>query len=377
MKVLLTGGGTGGHVNPALAIAEIIKTNHPDAEIGFVGTEKGIENRLVGREGYPMYHVKIQGFRRSLSLYNIKTAYYAATSPAQAKKIIKEFSPDLVIGTGGYVCWPLLKAAAKLGIPSVIHESNALAGMTVRRLQHDVDVILTNFASTAEQLEVPEKVVHVGNPLRHSYGMVSKEEARERLGIPKEIKTVILSFGGSLGAIALNRAAMGLMKEYCVNDPTVMHIHSGGTRGYENARELFAAFGLERNERLVLKDYIYDMPLHMAAADVIICRAGAMTLTELAYMKKAAVLIPSPNVADNHQYKNAKVLADEGAALLLEESELTLETITEAVRSLTEDPARRAAMEEAVSAFAEPEVGRKIYEEIQKLLRPREDGAEK
>ncbi len=373
MKVLLTGGGTGGHVNPALAIAEIIKTNCPDAEIGFVGTEKGIENRLVGREGYPMYHVKVQGFRRSLSLYNVKTAIYAVKSPHDAKKILREFTPDLVIGTGGYVCWPLLKAAASMGIPSMIHESNALAGMTVRRLQHHVDVILTNFAGTAEQLEVPEKVVHVGNPLRQSYGLTTKAEARAKLGIPEEIQTVILSFGGSLGAKALNEAAMGLMKEYCINEPGVMHIHSGGTRGYENARELFAAYGLERNPRLVLKDYIYDMPLHMAAADVIICRAGAMTLTELAYMKKAAVLIPSPHVADNHQYKNAKVLADAGAALLLEESELSLNAITSAVRSLSEDEAARHAMEEAVSAFAEPEVGRKIYEQIRLLLAEQKD----
>ncbi len=368
MKVLLTGGGTGGHVNPALAIADIIKMNMPGAEIAFVGTERGIENKLVAREGYPMYHVQIQGLRRSLSPANLKTAYYVMTSPAKAKRILREFEPDLVIGTGGYVCWPLLQAAAALGIPCMVHESNALAGVAVRQLQKKVDVILTNFKETADQLKVPEKVVCVGNPLRKHYATVTRDEARAKLGIPDSVGTVILSFGGSLGAQAINEAAMGLMKEFSSVRSDVMHFHSGGARGYENARELFAAYGLERNGRLILRDYIYDMPLHMAAADVVICRAGAMTLTELATMRKAAVLIPSPNVADNHQYKNAKVLADAGAAILLEESELNLDTVLAAVRRLAEDPTARIQMQEKVAAFADPDVERKIYGEIEKLL---------
>ena len=369
MKVLLTGGGTGGHVNPALAIADIIKMNVPDAEIAFVGTERGIENRLVGREGYPMYHVKIQGIQRSLSLSNLKTAYYVMTSPASAKKIIKEFKPDLVIGTGGYVCWPLLYAATSLGIPSMVHESNALPGVAVRQLQKKVDVILTNFKETESLLVAKEKVVCVGNPLRRNYGLISKEEARKKLGIPDSVRHVILSFGGSLGALKINEAAMGLMKEYSSTREDVMHFHSGGARGFENARSLFVAYGLERNERLVLKDYIYDMPLHMAAADVVICRAGAMTLTELAVMGKPAILIPSPNVADNHQYKNAKVLADRGAAILLEEKDLDMDVILDAVRRVVEDDGVRKSMSDAIRQFADPDVEKKIYEEIQKLLK--------
>ena len=371
MKVLLTGGGTGGHVNPALAIADIIKKHHPDAEIAFVGTERGIENKLAGREGYSMYHVKIQGIRRSLSLSNLKTAYYVMTSPAKAKKIIKEFEPDLVIGTGGYVCWPLLRAAISMGIPNMVHESNALPGVAVRQLQKKVDVILTNFKETESLLLAKEKVVCVGNPLRASYGTVSREEARRALGIPENIRKVILSFGGSLGAPMINEAALGLMKEYSLAQEDVMHFHSGGARQYENARGLFAAYGLERNDRLVLKEYIYDMPLHMAAADLVICRAGAMTLTELAMMGKPAILIPSPYVADNHQYKNAKVLADRGAAILLEESEITMEGLMEAARSILEDPTRYAQMSAAVREFADPMVEDKIYGEIEKLLNQR------
>ncbi|MBR2353102.1 MAG: undecaprenyldiphospho-muramoylpentapeptide beta-N-acetylglucosaminyltransferase [Clostridia bacterium] len=369
IRVLLTGGGTGGHVNPALAIADLIKKNIPDAEIAFVGTERGIENKLVGREGYRMYHVKIQGIRRSLSLSNLKTAYYVLTSPSKAKKIIKEFKPDLVIGTGGYVCWPLLRAAIAMGIPNMVHESNALPGVAVRQLQKKVDVILTNFQETEKMLDAKEKVVCVGNPLRSSYGTVSREEARRKLGIPDEIRHVILSFGGSLGALKINEAAMGVMKEYSSAHEDMMHFHSGGARGYENARNLFVAYGLERNDRLVLKEYIYDMPLHMAAADLVICRAGAMTLTELAMMGKPAILIPSPNVADNHQYKNAKVLADGGAAILLEESELNMDRLIEAVKQISEDDATRMSMSEAVRKFADPQVNQKIYEEIQKLLK--------
>ena len=166
MRVLMTGGGTGGHVYPALAIAQIIKNNVPGAEIAFVGTKRGIENRLIPEAGYCLYHIEIQGLRRSLSPSNFKTAYLVMTSPKKAKEIIREFKPDLVIGTGGYVCWPLLRAAASMGIPSMVHESNALPGVAVRQLQGKVDVILTNFAQTAQLLKAKEKIVHVGNPLR-------------------------------------------------------------------------------------------------------------------------------------------------------------------------------------------------------------------
>ena len=310
MRVLLTGGGTGGHINPALAIADIIKMNVPDAEIAFVGTERGMENRLIPKEGYPLYHIEIQGLQRSLSLSNFKTAYLVMTSPHKAKKILREFRPDIVIGTGGYVCWPLLQAASSMGIPSMVHESNALPGVAVRQLQNKVDVILTNFEATADLLRAKDRIVHVGNPLRSGYESVDKMTARKALGIPDSTRFVILSFGGSLGAAKLNEAAVDVMRQFSLTRKDVMHIHAGGSRGYENAMRLFSGYGLAGNERLVIKDYIYNMHQYMAAADLVICRAGAMTLTELAKMKKSAILIPSPNVTDNHQYKNAKVCGD-------------------------------------------------------------------
>lgn len=369
MRVLMTGGGTGGHVYPALAIAEIIKTNNPDSEIAFVGTERGIENRLVPAEGYRLYHIQIQGIRRSLSLANLKTAYLVMVSPGRAKKIIREFKPDLVIGTGGYVCWPLLRAAADLGIPCMVHESNALPGVAVRQLQKRVDVILTNFEETANMLKAKEKIVNVGNPLRGECGVIDRAEARKRLGIPERVRFVILSFGGSLGAQRINEAAIGVMKNFSDGREDVMHFHAGGARGYEHARSMFVGYGLEQNKRLVLKDYIYDMPTYMAAADLVICRAGAMTLTELAMMKKPAILIPSPNVTDNHQYKNAKVLADGGGAELIEECDLTVERICAAVERIADDDAYRVRMSQSVAAFARADAGKRIYEEILALLR--------
>ena len=265
MRVLMTGGGTGGHVYPALAIAQIIKNNVPGAEIAFVGTKRGIENRLIPEAGYCLYHIEIQGLRRSLSPSNFKTAYLVMTSPKKAKEIIREFKPDLVIGTGGYVCWPLLRAAASMGIPSMVHESNALPGVAVRQLQGKVDVILTNFAQTAQLLKAKDKIVHVGNPLRGECETLRREEARRKLNIPMD-QFMILSFGGSLGAQKLNEAAVGLMRSFGSTKENVTHVHAGGARGYENARSLFSAYGLDRNERLILKDYIYDMPLRMAAA---------------------------------------------------------------------------------------------------------------
>ena len=170
MRVLLTGGGTSGHVNPALAIADIIKSHDPTAEIAYIGTERGIEKKLVEKEFYTFYPINIRGIKRSLSPSNIKTAYTILTAPSKAKKIIERFHPDIVIGTGGYVCWPPLKAAAQMGIPTVIHESNSYPGLAVRKLEDKVDIILTNFESTASYLKDKSKAVNVGNPVRNSFG---------------------------------------------------------------------------------------------------------------------------------------------------------------------------------------------------------------
>lgn len=368
MRVLLTGGGTGGHVNPALAIANTIKENDPDSTVEFVGTSKGIENRLVPRAGYAIHHVEIRGIRRSLSLSNLKTLYYVLTAPGKAKKLLREFKPDIVIGTGGYVCWPVIKAAASLGIPTALHESNATPGVAVKALASKVDRIYVNFDKAKEHLPDPEKVLHVGNPLLSEFKGTDKETARRELGIPENCRYVLLSYGGSLGAETVNRVMLQFMKEIVSKHPEIYHIHATGSSGYEKIKAEFDEAGLDKCPNISLNEYIYDMPLRMAASDVVVCRAGAMTVSELSLSRKCTVFIPSPNVTNNHQYKNAKVLFDEGAAFLFEESSLD-EGFEEALEFLLSPAgdAKREQMENKISAFAVPDANKRIYEDILKL----------
>ena len=369
MRVIMTGGGTGGHVNPAIAIANTIKRNDPDTEILFVGTERGIENKLTAAEGYPIKHVEIRGFRRSLSLSNIKAAYLAFVSPLRAKKIVKEFKPDIVIGTGGYVCWPVLVAASKMGIPTAVHESNAYPGVAVRKLQSYVDRIWLNFEESAKHLTAKDKIKHVGNPLRTSFGSVSREKARKELGIEGKYDHYILSYGGSMGAEKVNDACLELMRELGRDNVKILHQHATGAIEWEEAKAKFKDFGLEGRENLMLSEYIYDMPLRMAAADIVISRAGAMTVSELAMMKKTSIMIPSPNVTNNHQYKNAKVIADMGGTVLLEEKELTDGRLKKEVEKLLSDEDKRRRMGDAISHFADLDANKLIYEEILKLVK--------
>ena len=316
MRVLMTGGGTGGHVNPALAIASVIRRNDPKAEIAFVGTPRGIENKLVGKAGYPMYHVDVRGFRRSLSPRNIQAAYLALISPQRAKKIIRDFQPDIVIGTGGYVSWPILVAASALGVPSAVHESNAVPGVTVRRLSGYVDRVYVNYAESIPLLPHSDKALRVGCPLRLDFEAVDRNTARRKLGIPEDRK-VLLSFGGSLGAEQVNFAMLDFMDDYVRSHPEVLHMHATGAIEYEIATEILKARGLDQCANILWYEYIEDMPLRMAAADLVICRSGANTVSELALLKKPALFIPSPNVTDNQQFKNADAIVQKGGALLL------------------------------------------------------------
>ena len=369
MRVIMTGGGTGGHVNPAIAIANTIKRNEPDSEILFVGTEHGIENKLCKAEGYPIEHVNIMGFRRSLSPRNIKAAYLAFVSPMKAKKIVKDFKPDIVIGTGGYVCWPVLVAAAKLGVPTAVHESNAFPGVAVKKLQPYVDSIMLNFKESEKYLTAKDKIIHVGNPLRTSFGTLKYDEARKKLGIDGKYKYFILSYGGSLGAEKVNDAVLELMRDYGKKHPEVLHVHASGAIEKDAALKKFNDYGLSECENLELLEYIYDMPLRMAAADIVISRAGAMTVSELAMMKKPSIMIPSPNVAENHQYKNAKVIEDAGGCVLIEEKNLAGGALEKAVSELLSDDKKRADMGEAVSHFVKSDANKLIYEEIKRLVK--------
>ena len=372
MRVIMTGGGTGGHVNPAIAIADTIKRNEPDSEIIFVGTERGIENKLVPAAGYELRHVDVRGIRRSLSLANIRAFWLAMTSPYKAKKLIREFKPDVVIGTGGYVSWPVVKAASMMGVPCALHESNAIAGVAVKMLQDRADRIYLNFEATGKTLHCPEKLLRVGNPLSGDFARMSRDDARKKLGIDDKYKNVLLSYGGSMGAEKVNDAVLALMKDYSSKHPETLHIHATGSIEWEIAKRQYAEMGLDKCENLQLVEYIYDMPVKMAAADLIICRAGALTISELAISGKCPIFIPSPNVTENHQYKNAKVLSDAGAAFVFEEHELSnnRKLLCETVSGLLSDDgeAERLQMCERIREFAVPDANRLIYNDIKKLV---------
>lgn len=370
MRVLMTGGGTGGHVNPALAIANTIKENDPASEIAFVGTPRGIENKLVPAAGYKLYHVDVRGLRRSFSPANIRAAWLALTSPAKAKKLIKQFRPDVVIGTGGYVSWPVVKAAAKMGIPTALHESNATPGMAVRMLSGDVDRIYLNFEAAGVGIRDKDKLMLVGCPMLGApAASLTKAEARKKLGIPDDVSTVILSFGGSMGAEKVNDAVFTLMQRYTGGREGVWHTHATGAIEKDIAAGWFRERGLDKYKNLELLEYIYDMPIRMAAADIVISRAGAMTVSELALHGKCTVFIPSPNVTDDQQYKNAKVLADGDAALIIREGADCGDRLCAAVTGLCEHPENRAKMEENIKKFASPDANRLIYNDIVKLVK--------
>jgi UDP-N-acetylglucosamine--N-acetylmuramyl-(pentapeptide) pyrophosphoryl-undecaprenol N-acetylglucosamine transferase len=365
MRVLLTGGGSGGHVNPAIAIADTIRANQPDAEIAFVGVKGGKECDLVPRAGYPLYYVESQGIRRSLSPSNIKALFTAVTSPhsKQTKDILQTFKPDIVIGTGGYVCWPLLRAAAIAGIPTMVHESNCQPGLAVKMLQYSVDTILLNFPQAEEHLQKKKKCVVVGNPLRGGFGAVSKEVARQKLGIGED-EVLVLCSAGSLGSSIINQAVLEMLRLLAPARPNTRFVLSAGTKNIEQALALYREYELDRCPNVIVEDYLYDMPTQVAAADVVISRAGAMSLSEVARMGKACVIIPSPYVPDNHQLRNAMAMADREAALLVEEKDFSGGALPRAVNALLDDADLRRKLEKNIREFANDDANRLIYERI-------------
>ena len=364
MKVLLAGGGTAGHINPAIAIANTIKEHDKNAKIAFIGTKKGLENNLVTKAGYDIHHIEVRGLQRSLSPANVLTAYYFVTAPAKAKKLLLDFKPDIVIGTGGYVSWPLLHAAAKLGIPTAVHESNAIPGKAVKMLQKEVDRIYVNFSGSSERLKPKDKILYVGNPLITPPEEISTDGLREKLGIPKTVKKVILTFGGSLGSARINEEILRLMEVYTSKHPEIFHIHATGRNRYEGFMQKATEMGLHQCENLKISEYIYDMPLWERVADVVICRAGAMTISEMALLRRACILIPSPNVANNHQYENAKRLADVNAAVMIEEKDLTEDTLMMHISELISNEDKKNALQKNIAAFANPDAKEDIWQDI-------------
>ena len=345
MRYLFTAGGTAGHINPALAVADRLRELDRDAAFLFVGASDRMETDLVPRAGYEIRTVDVSNFRRSLSpkaiAYNLSSLKKAVSSTREAKRIVKEFRPDIAVGTGGYVCYPVLKAASALSVPTLVHESNAVPGLTTKMLQDEVDRILVGFEESRANYGDPTKVIVTGTPVRGAFTACTKAEAKAKLGLPAD-KPLVLSVWGSLGARHMN----GIMTELirlAAPDADFTLIHSAGKSGYAGVAEKLQDLDLEASG-MDVRAYIYDMPLVMAAADLVLCRAGASTLAELTLLGKPAILVPSPNVTNNHQEKNARVLEHVGGAKVLLEGEFTAESLLGEVRALLSAPETLAEM---------------------------------
>lgn len=368
MKVIVTGGGTAGHVNPALSIAATIKKYDENASISFIGTKKGIESRLVPKAGYDISYIDVCGLKRKLTVKNVEVAYKAMKSYLDCKKILKKEKPDVVIGTGGYVTWPVCRAAASLGIPTVLHEANAVAGFAVKMLKKKADVIFVNFDGTKKNLVGAKgELIRIGMPIHEDFYKYNKQTAREELGIDPDIK-MILSFGGSLGAKTLNDAVIGFMNDYVKKHEDVYHVHSTGNRFFEECNEKVKGLGLDKCENICVKEYLYDVPKLMIASDVVICRSGASTLSELSACAKASILVPSPNVTNNQQYHNAKEYSDMGAAIMIEDKDLDSISIHECVDDLFCDARLLKSLGKRASDFEVKNSENIMYDKIKEIV---------
>lgn len=362
MNVILTCGGTGGHVTPALAIADVIKQNYRGSRILFVGSSGGMENEMVRAAGYEIRALRVEGFDRHRPLRLPHTLAVLKKATEAARGVIRELGAEMVIGTGGYVCYPALRAGISLGTITAAHESNAVAGLAIRLLARQLDRVWLGFSEAAESLPSRAPVLTVGNPLPR--GFLANPTP---ILLPHGCRRMVLSFGGSLGAREINLAALRMMMRL---PPEVFCLHATGKREYEGVSAAFRAAGLDKRPNLCLQPFITDMPRQMARADVVICRAGAMSISELAALGRAAILIPSPNVTGDHQTKNAQALAAKGAALLLREEEISGgDLLIGEVLRLLGDDAARARMQACIKTLAPLQAPRRIYEDIEVLLR--------
>lgn len=354
MKVLIAAGGTGGHVNPALAIAGEIKKRHPEAEICFVGTSDRIEAKIVPAAGYPLKTIEISGFKRGFSpsdiKANVKTVIRLAKSSKAVKEIINEFKPDVAIGFGGYVSGPVIRMAAKMGIPTAIHEQNAYPGVTNKALAEQVDVVMLTAEEAKAHLKCKNEPVVTGLPIRGEILEADPVLSREELGFNE--KPIILSMGGSLGSREINKAIVDVVAQH-MHDEDYNYIISTGQNGVwvpDKLRD--RGINLESARNLQVRPYINDMARCLSAADIVICRAGASSLSEIQALGKPSILIPSPNVTENHQYHNAMALVNKGAALIIEEKDLSGTILNNAIVGLLSDKNKLDTISKNVRSMA-------------------------
>ena len=370
MRVLLAGGGTAGHINPALAIASIIKAHELGSEFLFAGTPNGMELKLVPQAGYQVEPIKVAGFQRKLTIKNIqrniKALCYLTTAGHRAKQIINGFKPDVVIGTGGYVSGPIVMQATKMGIPTLIHEQNAYPGITNKLLAKKVSKVMLTVKEALEYFEKQDGEINytvTGLPVRPDILGRSKQQSRQQLGFDDAL--CILSFGGSLGAGCINSTMTEAIKWHVGNGFKINHIHGYGGMGKDSVPQALEEAGIPlKSNRLRVTEYINDMDVCLSASDLVICRAGASTLAELEACGKASILIPSPNVAGNHQFYNAKVLEKAGAAIVIEQKDVTNEKIIEIIKDIYNNPAKLAKMSENAKKLYIPDTDEKIWQSV-------------
>lgn len=357
MRVIFAGGGTGGHINPAISIADYLRKSEDNFEALFIGTKRGLETKLVPAAGYDIKYIDIQGFDRKNLLKNFSVAAKLVKANSDCVKIIKDFKPDAVVCTGGYASGPVAIAAKRCGVPSIIHEQNVYPGLTVKGAQRYVNYVAVSFAETVNHMPKKDNCVLTGNPIREEILLADKKKCREKLGISDDEKFVLI-FGGSLGAPKINDAVAGMIPKLA--NTNIRILFGTGERNYKSVMEKIG----DVPANVTVTPYINNMAEVMAAADLAVTRSGAITVSELACLNKPAILIPSPNVVRNHQEQNAKEFADNNAAVMLKEDELSSDSLYNAVSELTSDDDRLAKMAGNMESFAK----RDALEEIASLV---------
>lgn len=374
MKVIFTCGGTAGHVNPALALAGLIRERKPDSEILFVGARRGIEKDLIEAAGWPFRAVEVSSFHRSMRpreiRHNLISLKHFLCSPREARRLLREFPADLVVGTGGYASYPVVQAASKMGIPTAIHESNAIPGLTTRLLEDHAALIMVGFEECRKNYKHPEKVLVTGTPVRGDFFLLTKREAKQKVGMDGG-RPLIVSFFGSLGASEMNREMAQFLALESRDGAPFYHVHGAGAIDCRHMNEHLTNAGadLSGTPELEVREYIRDMNVLMRAADLVICRAGASTISELTALGVPAVIIPSPNVANNHQEANARVLADAGGAVMVLEKDSSGEKLYRLARDILADTPRRKAMGQKMAALGNVDAAERIYAAVMSLCR--------
>lgn len=365
MKLLVTGGGTGGHIYPAISIALAYKEKYKNTEILYVGRQEGLESEIVPSYGLAYKRIPITYLRKKGLKGIIKYITSVCSALIQSYKIIKDFKPDVIIGTGGYVTGPLLFIGQRLGVKTALHESNAYPGKANRFFSKKADVVFVSYEEAAKKFPNASNVVLAGTPVRKEFGQAKREKSRELLGIKKE-EFLVLSFGGSGGARKMNETVMELMKKLS-GEKDLKYIHVTGKSYYNVFLKRQLELDIKFKDNVHVMPYIDDMPLYMSAADLLITRGGALTLAEIMMLGTPAILVPSPNVTDNHQEHNVKALADNNAAILLKEDEMDYFTLHQQILELKDNPAQLNNMREALKKISTNDATTLIVKSLAKL----------